>query len=121
MQLSQKKLGRVIWRVDREENGSDHNAVLYELAVEESVKTKKLRYWKKLDEKLFKENLEKIDFINPERITKKKIDKMVDKLYKVLNGALDTACPKVKFKEGARGNEWFTKELGKLKREVRSR
>ena len=82
----------VDWYIDRSYNGSDHNSVCFKLDLD-PLPDKEVRPWSKAKWKTFSNKLNK-DFVIPERITLKKIDKMLDYLYSAIDEALDLACPK---------------------------
>ena len=82
----------VDWRVDQAYNASDHNTITWQV-LESSPPPEPTRNWKKAKWKEFTEELVKVDPFIPEWISPKKLDKMVNKLYKAINAALDKACP----------------------------
>ena len=52
-------------------------------------------------------------------VTPKKVDRMVERLYKVIKAGLDLACPLVEVKDLCRANAWFDEDLRKLRSKVR--
>ena len=82
----------VDWNIDRSYNGSDHNSVRFKLDLEPQ-QVKEVRPWSRAKWKTFSDKLN-IDYVIPETVTIKKIDKMVDFMYASINEALDLACPK---------------------------
>ena len=101
------------WRVSTDYNASDHNTILFSLEQVEVVPSKEIRPWKKADWSRYSCELRKPGFQIPERITCKKLDKMVSYLYSRVEDALDLACPKVSSKIKFRGSKWFTKSLAR--------
>ena len=101
------------WRVSTEYNASDHNTILFNLEQVEMVPSKEIRPWKKADWNRYAIELRKPGFQIPERITCKKLDKMVSYLYGRIEEALDLACPKITTKIKFTGSKWFTKSLAR--------
>ena len=106
------------WRVDRKFNGSDHFTIRYEVGEhEESVE--KFRNFRKADWEEFTKILTLSKFYLPERINRKKIDKMVASLYKNLVKALDAVCPEKTRRNRKPRTGWFKRKHKKLARKVR--
>ena len=82
----------VDWFVDRSYNGRDHNSVSFKIDLD-PLTIKEVRPWSKAKWKTFYDILNR-DFFTPELVTLKKVDKMIDYLYKTIEEALDLACPK---------------------------
>ena len=80
------------WRVDTEYNGSDHNTIRFELHGLDNTKVT-ARKWNSADWDAFTECLDKYRLYHPERINEKKLDKMVNCLYKVINSCLLYTSP----------------------------
>ena len=80
------------WCVDRSYNGSDHNSVHFKIDLD-PLPDKEIRPWAQARWSLFHKQLDK-DYVIPDRMNIKKLDKMVDFLYKSITDALDIACPK---------------------------
>ena len=107
------------WRVDTNYNASDHNTIRFEIEHILSIPPKKIRPWKQADWKLFSSKLSNDSFFIPERITRKKVDRMVGNLYGCLEAALDEACPMVTNKIKFKGSRWFSDKLTETKKKVR--
>ena len=103
------------WRVINDFNASDHKTIRFEL--EQEIFTQvKTRNFKKADWDLFKEITDKAKFYFPSRLNKKKLDKMVQSLYKVINKALDKACPLRAKRSGRKDPNWFTAKHKSLRK-----
>ena len=82
------------WRVhDMEFNGSDHHTISWSLPLSVN-KRPKVRPWKKAKWDVFRDKVSDYHFDLPETLSTRKLDKLLDRWYKVINGALDEACPK---------------------------
>ena len=105
------------WHVDDQYNASDHNSIYFCLEADK-IPPREVRPWDKADWRKFTDVLDKVRPL-PERITCKKLDREVSKLYSEINSALDTACPRyvVKVKKGK--SEWYTDKIEKLHHRVR--
>ena len=97
------------WRVDRSYNASDHNTIRFE-APETLVERTEVRPWSKADWNAFKEHLAKADYGVPMDMSMKKLDRLVARIYKHLNKAIDIACPAVTIKQVAQSSHWATAE-----------
>ena len=82
----------VDWFVDESFNNSDHNTLSYEILVQDEA-PKLVRPWKRANWTRFRRIIEKHDFYIPTAMSTKKLDRLVKNLYKVLNTALNKACP----------------------------
>ena len=105
------------WTVDRSYNASDHNNLTYELTEESPSKTK-IRPWSKADWTVFKEYLANAQYAAPETMTMKKLDKLVDHMYMILEKALDKACPKIAVSTQVPNGHWATETHAKAREEV---
>ena len=74
--------------------------------------------WHKADWSKFSKELAKVDMHMPEIISCKKLAKLVSHLYKHINQALDSACPKRKVSKPKLNHDWYTDELNELHEEV---
>ena len=82
------------WRVhDMSFNGSDHHTISWSLPVSLPPRPK-IRPWKKAKWAVFTKHIADYDFHVPEQLTTRKTDKLLCRWYKVVNAALDKACPK---------------------------
>ena len=105
------------WHVDESFNGSDHNSIFFDIELD-LVAPREIRPWDKADWRKFTDSLDKVRDI-PRRITCKKVDKMVDKLYKDIDIALDSACPKFKVTRKRKKAEWYTDKIALLHKKVK--
>ena len=105
------------WRVDDDFNASDHNTITFGVDLG-MIEIPRHRNWNKANWGLFKTELETATFFRPDRMTDCKLDKLVRKLYFVINKALDKACPIIDSKRTDPLNEWFTEELEVARKEV---
>ena len=105
------------WRVDESCNASDHNTILFEVSTS-LVTYPSCRKWEKTDWVLFSSELERAEFFRPEKITDYKLDKLVAKVYKIINAALDIACPKTTPKARDPVNEWYDGDIAEIRSEV---
>ena len=106
------------WAVCQEENGSDHNTILYNL----SISTTKLEpqwLWSKANLELFQTELDKhLRISKPEVIKQRTIDNMIDSFYKAIDRAMKEAIPKTKGKTIDNNNPWWTRELTKYENQT---
>ena len=100
------------WHVDTEFNGSDHNSIYFMIEAD-LVPPREIRPWDKADWRKFTDALDKVRTV-PDRMTAKKLDKVVDKLYVDINDALDSACPKFLLKNKIKKTEWYTPKIAAL-------
>ena len=82
----------VDWCVTEDFNNSDHNTIAFEILVNNPPLTP-IRPWKSANRTRFSRIIASHDFHIPEIMSIKKIDRLVAKLYQVLNKALDKSCP----------------------------
>ena len=76
------------WRVDRSFNASDHNNIHFE--IESPSKDKiSLRPWSKANWPVFTEHLANAKYDFPTVMSMKKLDKLVSRVYKDIEAALD--------------------------------
>ena len=106
-----KNLSVCDWRVDTRYNASDHNTILFKIDAVELVPAKIIRPWKQAKWEIFQSELNKKGYTIPRRVTKKKLDKMVEYLYTRLDTALDRACPIVRVRTKFKGSSWFSEKL----------
>ena len=105
----------VDWEVDRNYNGSDHNTIRYKIELD-SLPLKEFRPWAKARWSIFTSTLNK-EYKIPDVVNLKKIDRMVDYLYKSINEALDLACPK-QVLEPKLKSHWFNDTARNLQTKV---
>ena len=105
------------WHVDQSYNASDHNSIFYDIEVEK-VPPREVRPWDKADWRKFTDALDKQRQL-PDRMTCKKLDKEIDKLYKDIDAALDDACPKYLAEIKPKKTEWYTDKIRLLHFKVR--
>ena len=97
------------WHVDTSYNASDHNTIVFQIDALE-VPEKEIRPWKSADWPTISSNLD-APYSPPERMTLKKLDREVGKMYHDLNMALDVACPTITWKPGIKNSLWYTDAL----------
>ena len=102
------------WKVDQSFNGSDHNTITFEIGSVKQV-AEPTRPWERADWKKFQESLRGCDVFIPEKMTKKKLDKLLRNFYSSINTALDKACPMTKRRIFDDQNTWFTEEIEELR------
>ena len=105
------------WHVDTTYNASDHHTIFYDIEVEE-VPPKDIRPWAKADWRKFTDTLDKNRPL-PDRMTCKKLDREVDKLYKDIDYALHLACPKFTASNKRKKSDWYTDKIAILHRKVK--
>ena len=82
------------WRVhDHTFNASDHHTITWLLPIEVGEKPM-VRPWKKAKWDIFTKHIDDYEFHIPEVLTTRKLEKLLHRWYKVVNAALDKACPK---------------------------
>ena len=82
------------WRVhDMEFNGSDHHTITWTLPLD-LPKRPLVRPWKKAKWEVFRDKVSDYTFDIPDTLSTRKLDKLLGRWYKVINEALDEACPK---------------------------
>ena len=102
------------WQVDRSYNGSDHNTITFSLG-REKIQDSPHRPWNKADWFLFRDLLQKETFNIPSLITDKKLDRLLDSLYKKINAALGSACPLTTAHSRDLNNRWFDDRVEELR------
>ena len=105
------------WRVDCSYNASDHNTILFKLS-SSMIEIPCGRNWNKGDWERFKSELESVKIFRPAIMTDCKLDKMVGKLYHVINRELDSCCPMLRTKKHDTINEWFTEDVAVMRDKV---
>ena len=105
------------WKVSKALNFSDHNTIRYTIA-SEILELPPVRPWAKADWITFESELDQHEWPNTETITEKKINAMADKLTRVINNALNKACPLSPASTINKNNPWFTPQLKQLRKEV---
>ena len=104
------------WEVSRELTHSDHKAIKYSLTTDiENIPEH--RAWEKADWVLFTEELKSKVITIRSTITPQRLESMVDKLCKVINNAIDLACPLQKQITINRNNPWHTGVLKQLRKQ----
>ena len=107
------------WHVSRDYNGSDHNTILFQLADPDQEQVK-IRPWNTADWKSFTESLRLADYKVPDNISMKKLDRLVQRMYAVLDQALDIACPLTTVTGKIHGSMWATEKHAVAKARVSS-
>ena len=103
------------WRVhDTAFNSSDHHTITWSLPVELTDRPL-IRPWKKAKWDVFTKEIEKIVFHEPETINTRKVEKMLSRWYKVVQQALDKACPLRKAKLSPVEADWYGQDHKYLK------
>ena len=103
------------WRVhELEFNGSDHHSITWSLPLSLPPRPK-VRPWLKAKWDVFTKEIRDYDFHIPEVLSTRKIDKLLKRWYKVVQGALDSACPKREARLSPVEMEWYGKDLKYLK------
>ena len=105
------------WHVDTTYNASDHHTIFFDIEVEE-LPPRDIRPWAKADWRKFTDILDKNRTL-PERMTCKKLDREVNKLYSDIEYALDVACPKFKATTKGKKSEWYTDKIAALHLKVK--
>ena len=95
------------WHVDRSYNASDHNTIVFGVD-SHKPEPELVRPWSKADWQVFKKELAQAEYGVPEAMSMKKLDKLLERAYKILNSALDVACPQVSFVPAVKASEWAT-------------
>ena len=112
------------WRVhDMEYNGSDHHTISWTLPLELPTRPM-IRPWIKAKWDVFSAKIAEYDFQLPESLDQYKTDRLLNRWYKVVNEALDLACPKRKAKPSPTELDWYGEEQtylhNRTKRKYRS-
>ena len=105
------------WHVNREYNASDHNTISFFL--QNPPKTESMiRPWSRANWQKFRECLDGSDYRIPTVMSMKKLDKLVQNLYNILEKALDSACPMNKVTDAIKTNHWATETHATMKEKV---
>ena len=107
----------VDWWVDQSFNNSDHNTLSFEILTGPNP-PKMIRAWKHANWTRFTRILQTKHFPLPTIMSTKKLDRLVTKLYKILNYALDKACPLRPAKSGEQNIKWWNSSLNKEAKKV---
>lgn len=95
------------WRVwNRSFSGSDHHTITWSLPLELTQRPP-IRPWLKAKWGVFSKEVSDFEFEYPENLNSKKIDKLVDRWYKVINEALDKDCLKRPPKPSPAEMDWY--------------
>ena len=105
------------WQVDMNENFSDHNTIKFKLE-SQTVEMPPHNKWATTDWKTFQRELSPLLLEIPSRIGPYQLDRMVDKLYKVLLKALDKHCPLIPGSLFTGSNPWFNNKLKQDRKQV---
>ena len=105
------------WHVNTDYNASDHNTIYFKLEAD-LAPAREVRPWQKADWRIFTDSLDK-QRVLPERMTCKKLDREVDRMYDDLNIALDAACPVYTVSHKRKKADWYTEEIASLHVRVR--
>ena len=106
------------WRVSEAYNASDHNSIYFSVHAD-SEHPRLVRPWHSANWDLFYKSLD-LKYNLPGRINRKKLDRLVDYMYRCVENALDRACPVTTSQTKIRSNIWFTDSLFKAQLKVRS-
>ena len=98
------------WKVCKENNFSDHNAIYFDLVVE-FMELAPQRNWNKADWDVFEHKINKREVNLRKTTTPQRMEKDLGKFYTNINKSLDAACPKTNAKTVDKNNPWWTKEL----------
>ena len=103
------------WRVhDQSFNGSDHHTITWSLPLELGSRPL-IRPWSKAKWDVFTKHVDDYDFHIPENFTTRKIDRLLDRWYKVVEEGLDKACPKRAPKLSPIEEDWYGSDQRYLK------
>ena len=107
------------WRVhDTTYNGSDHHTITWDIPT--SLPTPPMiRPWAKADWKLFTQIIADYDFHIPDNFTTFKTDKLLKRWYKVVQGALNEACPLRPARPTPTEMDWYGDDLHFLHKRVK--
>ena len=95
------------WRVNRNYNASDHDSIFFEISSSKQD-PELVRPWSKADWTTFKRGLAGADYANPVDMSMKKLDKLVLKVYNILETELNKACPLIKIVPTVKKAYWAT-------------
>ena len=103
------------WRVHTHDfNGSDHHSITWSIPTDKPVPPM-IRPWLKAKWDVFKEKVAEYDFQLPTNLNTRKVDKLLERWYEVIEQALDEACPKRPARLPAAELDWYGKEQKYLK------
>ena len=103
------------WNVCQQENGSDHNTILYNLSTS-TTKIEPQWLWNKANWDLFQNELDKhLRISKPKIIKQSTINNMLSSFYKAIEEAMKEAIPKTKGKIIDNNNPCWTKDLQKMR------
>ena len=105
------------WRVLDDYNGSDHRTIRYQLN-DVVTRKEKVRQWDGAKWDIFQQETNKCRLYHPVKVNEKKLDKMVECLYKVINIGLDKAAPEKLVKITNKDFYWYTEEHANIKKAV---
>ena len=105
------------WRVDRTYNGSDHNSIYYTIENENTAPVT-VRPWSRANWGTFTEHLKLADYRLPEGISMKKLDRLIDRMYNVIQEGLDRACPQITIQPKIQKGHWVTEMHTNMKSKV---
>ena len=109
------------WRVDQYTfNGSDHHTITWSLPVE-LPPPKRIRPWSSAKWDIFQHELNKHTFDLPLNFNTRKVDKFLNGIYKVINDALDVACPMRDAKASPIEIAWYGRDQKRLKNRAQRR
>ena len=108
------------WRVaDEEINFSDHNSIYYELKTDK-YQPPKARKWHQANWKTFSDHLEGNSIRIQSEITQHRLEECLKQWYKQINNALNLAVPLKPVRLKDINNPWWTKELQRKRKDLRS-
>ena len=107
----------VDWFVDESFNNSDHNTLSFEILTAPDP-PKLIRPWSRANWTRFARIIQNHEFFQPEIMSIKKLDKLVSSLYKILNNALQKACPLRPARTEDCNIKWWSDSLNKEKRKL---
>ena len=103
------------WRVhDRSFNGSDHHTITWSIPLDLPERPL-IRPWKSAKWDIFSKHIADYDFHLPENFTTRKLDRLLERWYKVISEALDKACPLRKPKLSPVEIDWYGRDHQYLK------
>ena len=105
------------WAVNRDYNASDHNSIIFQIE-EHKPEPELVRPWGKADWNELRRVLEGGDVRIPKDMSMKKLDKLVDRTYDLLESALDAACPKIEVNPTVKKSHWATEVHDEGKQKV---
>ena len=107
----------VDWHVDESFNNSDHNTLYFEILTQPDPPTL-IRPWKKANWTRFTRTLTERNFYVPAVMSIKKLDRMVNSLYKAINYALAKSCPLRPPRAGEDNLKWWNSRLTKESKKI---